>query len=139
MLHLKEGPNQPGLIFSTLYICLFIKYSLLAPIYIRPRIFLFSRPHFPTHIHDPIPRLTFTTHIHDSHFATQFRDPHSRPTFHDSTRDSLSRLTFATPLATPISDSRLRLHSRLTFTTPDRAPNCDSLFFVATSVVQLHH
>ena len=48
--------------------------------------------------------------------------------FHDFTRNSLSRLTFATPVATPIRDSHSRLHSRFTFTTPHRAPNRDLLF-----------
>ena len=80
MLHLKEGPNQPGPIFSTLYIYfiqffLLIYYSLRDPNYIRPRIFLFLRPHFATHIHDPISRLTFTTHIRNSHFTTHIRNP----------------------------------------------------------------
>ena len=65
------------------------------------------------------------------HFATHLRNPHSRPTFRDSTRDSLLRLMFATPLATPISDSRSRLHSRLMFATPDRAPNSDSPIFLS--------
>ena len=138
MLRLKEGPNQPGSIFSTLFIYFIqffslINYSLGGPHYIRPRIFYF---------HNPILRLTFTTPFRDSHsqphFATHIRDSYSRPTFrdshsrlafHDSTRDSLSRLTFATPLATPIRDSHLRLHSRLTFTTPHRAPNRHLLFF----------
>ena len=150
MLCLKEGPNQLGPIFSTLYICfvqffLLINYSLRDPYYIRPQFFIFatpfrdshSRPHSATHIQDSYSRPTFTTHIHDSHFtthirdshfATHIRDPHSRPMFYDSTSDSLSRLPFATPLATPISDSRSRLHSRLTFATSDRAPNRDSLF-----------
>ena len=131
MLRLKEGPNQPGPIFSTLYIyfvqfLLLINYSLWDRIYIRPRIFLFSRPPF----RDSYSRLMF---------RDSTRDSHSRLAFHDSTRDPLSRLTFATPLATPISDSRSRLHSRLTFATPDHAPNRDSLFFVTTSIVRLHH
>ena len=82
-----------------------------------PQNFLFSRPHFATHIHDS----------------------HLRLTFRDTTRDSHSRLTFATPLATHIRDSSSRLHSRLTFVTPDRAPSCDSLFFSRLPIMRLHH
>ena len=41
-----------------------------------------------------------------------------------------SQLTFATPLATHISDSNQRIHSRHAFATPDRTPNPDSLFLL---------
>ena len=110
-LCLKEGPNQPGSIFSALFLYfipfyLLINFSVRDPHYIRPQIFSF---------HDPILRLPFAT------------------PFCDSTCDSHSRLTFTTPLATHIHDSRSRLHSRLTFATPDHAPSRNSLFFFATS------
>ena len=88
MLRSKEGPNQPGPIFPTLYIYFvqffyLIKYSLQDPHYIRPR--FFSQPHFATHISRPT-----------------FRDPHSQPTFATHIRDPC----FTTPLVTPIRDSR---------------------------------
>ena len=124
MLRLKDRPNQPGPIFSTLYtyfvqIFLLINYSLQDPNYIHPRILLFLRPPFMTPTRDSHLRPTFATHIPRLTFATHIRDPHSR--LH-------SRLTLAT-----------RLHSRLIFATPDRAPNRDLLFFVVTSIVRLHH
>ena len=106
-LRLKEGPNQPGPIFSTLFIYFIqffslISYSLRDPITYAPN-FLFSRPHFTTPL---------TTHIHDSHSRL-----HLRLTFathvRNSTSDSHSRLMFATPLATHIRDSRSRPQSRL--------------------------
>ena len=121
MLQLKEGPNQPGPIFSTLFIyfiqfLLLINFSLRDPNYRCPRIFLFSRPHFATPICDRILRLPF---------ATPFCDSHSRLIF----ATHISQLMFATPLATPIHNSHLRLHLTLMFATPDRAPNRESLFF----------
>ena len=107
MLRSKEGPNQPGPIFSTIYILLsynilLINYSLRDPNYIRPECFILATP------------------IRDPRFATHIRG---------STRDSHSRLAFTTPLATPIHESRSRLHLRLTIATPNRSPNHDSLFF----------
>ena len=97
-LCLKEGPNQPGPIFSTLFIYFvqffsLINYSLRDPLYIRPRIFLFSRPHFATPLATPI-------------------------------RNSSSRLHSQLPFATHVRDSC----SRLTFATPECTPSCDSLF-----------
>ena len=49
MLRLKEGPNQPGPIFSTLYILLsyiflLINYSLQDPITYAPEFFYFRNP-----------------------------------------------------------------------------------------------
>ena len=133
MLHSKEGPNQPGPIFSTIYILfhaifLLINYSLLDHYYILPE--FFRNSHLRPTFCDP----PFATPNHNPHFATHLLRPPlathvSRPTFRNSTRDSHSRLTFATLVATHIPDSRSRLHSRLTFATPDRAPNCDSIFF----------
>ena len=93
MLRLKEGPNQPGPIFSTLYIY-FVQffYQLITPFGIAftyaPKFFYFR---------DPISRLTFATHIRDSCFATPLAT---------HIRDS----RFTTPLATHFRDSRLRLH-----------------------------
>ena len=77
MLRLKEGPNQPGPIFPTLFIYFvqffsLIKYSLRDPNYIRPRNFYFrdpfrdshSRPHFATPL---------ATHVRDSRLHPQPR------------------------------------------------------------------
>ena len=93
MLRLKKGPNQPVPILYIIYlfrtIFYLINYSLQDTNYIRPRNFLFLRPHFATPTRD----LTFATHI---------REPHSRPHIRDS--------HFTTPIATPFRDSRLRLH-----------------------------
>ena len=66
-------------------------------------------------------------HLHTPRFF-YFRDSHLQPHFATHIHDPLSRLTFATTLATPLHDSRSRPHSRLSFATPDRAPNHDSLF-----------
>ena len=133
MLCLKKGPNQPGPIFSTLYI---FSYTFLILIFTPFRIPITYAPDF-LYFCDPISRLPFATHIRnpsfvtpirDPHlrpklfrltFATPIHDPHSRPTFRDPTRDShlrltfatpFSQLTFATPLATHISDSHPRIH-----------------------------
>ena len=75
MLRLKEGPNQPGPIFSTLYITFvqffsLINYSLQDPHYICPQIFLFLRPHFATPLMTHIRNSPFATHIRNSRFAT---------------------------------------------------------------------
>ena len=141
----RKDPTNWGL-YSLQYIYYFrtifflINYSLRDPHYICPEFFIFTTPicdpRFATHIS----RLPFATHISrptfgDSHSRPMFRDPRFATLLATHIRDSHSRLAFATLLATHIHDSRLRLHSRLTFATPDLAPNCDSLFFVATSVV----
>ena len=130
MLCLKEGPNQPGPIFSTLYILhsyifLLINYSLRDPHYIHPRIFLFSRPHF-------------MTHICDSHFATHFaHDSHSRLTFathvHDFTHDSHLRLTFMTHIRDSCSHSQSQLAVSVT------SPSCDSTTDRQTVPTPQHH
>ena len=65
-----------------------------------PIFFNFWRPHFATPIRDLILRLTFATHVRDSHV-------------HDYTSDSHSRLAFVTTLATPVRDSRSRPQPRL--------------------------
>ena len=88
--------------FRTIF--LLNNYSLRDPLYIRPDIFLFSRPHFATPIRDPHSRLTFASHIRDPisrlPFETHIRDSHSRLIFathvRDYPRDSTSRLAFAT-------------------------------------------
>ena len=107
-LCLKEGPNQLGPIFSTLFIYFvqffsLINYSLRDPHYIRPRIFYFR---------DPISRLPFATPFRDP-----TRDSPSRLTFHDSTLDSHSQLMFTTPLVTHVRDSRSYPQLQLTFFT----------------------
>ena len=94
MLRSKEGPNQLGPIFPTLYIYFvqffyLIKYSLRDPHYICPRFFI---------------------------FATPFCDSHSRP-------------HYATPLVTPIRDSRSRLPIAPPTATHyflSQLPSCDS-------------
>ena len=94
-LRLKEGPNQPGPIFSTIYI--FFSYNIFinsllpsgSPLH-TPLIFYFRdshlRPPFATHIRDHVSRPRFATHFHDSlsrlPLATRVRD---------STRNSQSR------------------------------------------------
>ena len=137
MLEERTQPTGAYISSTTYFFVLFFylnNYSLRDPQLHTPRFFYFcdphSRPHFATHNRDPISRLTF---------ATPLRDSHSRPHFATHIRDPLSRLTFATTLATPLHDSVRDHNSRLLFATPDRAPNRDSLFFVATSVVRLHH
>ena len=138
MLCLKKGPNQPGPILSTLsiyfvHIFLLNNNSLRDPICIRPRIFLFSRPHFATAIRNPHSRPTFTTHVSRLTFATHIRDSASRPTF----ATPFLRLPFATPLATRVRDSprdsprdsRSRLPIAPTTATRyflSRLPSCDS-------------
>ena len=128
-LRLKEGPNQPGSILSTLYIYfiqffLLISYSLRDPNYICPEFFYFrdpfSRLPFATPLRDSHSRLIFTTHISRLTFATHVRGSHSRlhsrltlvTRIRDSTRDSRSRLPIAPPTATRYFLSRL--------------PSCDS-------------
>ena len=140
-LCLKEGPNQPGPIFSTLYIYfvqffLLINYSLQDPNYICPD-FLFSRLTFATHICDSRFATPLTTHIRDSHFttplATHIRDSHSQlhqrlplaTCVRDSTRDSRSRLRIAPPTATCYFLSRL--------------PLCDSTTDRRTVLTPQHH
>ena len=115
-LRLKKGPNLPGPIFPTLHIISYIfllnNYSLRDPIYIRPPIFLFSRPTLATHFRDSLSRLPF---------ATPFRNPHSRLTF----TTPFSRLTFATTLATHVRDSRSRPTPRFAIFL-SRLPSCNS-------------
>ena len=124
----RTQPTGAYISYITFFPTIFFlnNYSLRDPLYIRPDIFLFSRPHFATHIRDPHSRPTFrdshsrptfATHIRDSFFATHVRD---------YTRDYTSRLAFATTLTTLIRDSRSRSQPRLAI-------------FVATSVVRLHH
>ena len=131
-VRLKEGPNQPEPIFSTLYlnfiqIFSLINYSLWDPHYICPQIFYFCDP-----ILQLLLRLTFRDSTHDSHLRLTFRDSHLRLMFCDSTHDSHLRLTFATSLATPVRDSR----SRLFFTT---SPSCDSTTDRQTVSTPQHH
>ena len=120
-LRLKEGPNQPGHIFSTLFIYFIpffslINYSLRDPITYAPEFFAtpfhdstrdsHSRPMFTTPLATPIrdsrsrlhSRLPFATHVRDS-----TRDSRSRLPFHDSNRNSHSRLTVF--MTSPSSDS----------------------------------
>ena len=72
MLRLKKGPNQPGLIFSTLPIY-FVHYFLINlslplgyPLHMPP-IFLFSQLIFATPFHDSHSQLTLATPVRDSH------------------------------------------------------------------------
>ena len=98
-LHLKTGPNLPGPIFPTPHIFPYIfLFNLIlpsgSPLH-TPPIFLHSR--LPS-------RLQLVTHVRDS-----IRDYHLR-------------LTFATPLMTPIRDSRSRNYTAegRTVLTPQR-------------------
>ena len=136
-----EGRTQPTGAYILYYIYYFrtifllINYSIRDHHFIHPNFFIFATP-----IHDP----RFATPIRDPHFAIHisrltFATHVLPPTFCDSTHDSHSRPAFATLLATHIHDLHSRLHSRLMLATPDHSPQRDSLFFVATSVVQLHH
>ena len=76
------------------YTFLLNNYSLRDPTYIRPR-FLFSRPHFATHIHDPISRLPFVTWNRESRMwvANVTRYFLSRLPSCDSTTDGRTVLT----------------------------------------------
>ena len=84
MLRSKEGPNQLGPIFPTLYIYfvhLFLITPLGIPITYAPEFFYSCEPHS------------------RPHFTTPIRDLISRPTFVTMFCDSLLRLTFATPIS----------------------------------------
>ena len=78
-LRLKKGPNQLGLIFSTLHIYfihyfLLISYSLRDIYYICPRFFYFHNSYsqllFATHFRDSILKLPFVTPFATHCFAT---------------------------------------------------------------------
>ena len=93
---MKKGPNQPGLIFSTLHISFvqfsyLIYYSFWDTHYIRPQFFIFV-----THLRDPILQLPLATPIRDS-----------------SLRPPFTTCCFATPSCDPTTDRR-------TVSTPQR-------------------
>ena len=126
MLEGRTQPTRAYILYTIFLFCtifLLINYSLRDPNYILPRIFLYSQPHFPTHICDPISRLTlqltFVTHISRLHSRLMFATH-----VHDSTSDSHSRLTSATPLVTHVRDSQSRPQPRLTVFCD--FPSCDS-------------
>ena len=131
MIEERTQPTRAYISYITYFRTIFLlnNYSLRDPLYIRPDIFLFSRPHFATYIRDPHSRLTFATHIRDPisrlTFATHLRDSHSRLIFATRVRDSTSRLAFATTSATLVRDSRSRSQPRLAIFL-SRLPSCDS-------------
>ena len=73
MIEERTQPTGAYISYTTYFLIQFfylINYSLPDSIYIRPRFFLFSRPHFATPIHDPHSRPHFATPIRDPTFAT---------------------------------------------------------------------
>ena len=137
MIEERTQPTGAYISYTTLFFVLFF-IKIITPfgilLYICPDFFIFA-----TNIRDPISRLTFATPFRDSHsrphFATHIRDPHSQLTFATHFRDSRSRLNsrlhFTTRVREHTRDSRLRL--------PIALPTTTRSFFVATSVMRLHH
>ena len=125
----RTQPTGAYIYYTTYFFVQFFylnNYSLRDPPLHMPRFYLFSRPTFVTPFRDSHSRPHFATHICDPHsrltFATQFRDSRSRLP---------SRLDFPTRVRDHTRDSRSRL--------PIVLPTATRYFFVATSVVRLHH